>query len=59
MEIGYEKGEKCNRSDCDGILEEYDTDTSCSCHISPPCSHCVNSRAYCPKCGWDAREEET
>jgi hypothetical protein len=64
---GYEKGENCNRyiSDvllnriCDGIINEYDTDTSCTCHTGhPPCSHCVDSQVYCPKCGWDGYYEQ-
>lgn len=56
--LGYEQGEVCNRDGCQGILDEYDTDTSCSCHINPPCGHCVNSRVFCPVCEWDGGEEQ-
>ena len=47
------------RDGCIGIIEEHYTDTSCTCHCGhPPCSHCVDSRAYCPECGWDGYEEQ-
>jgi len=55
---GYEKGDKCNRNGCVGIIDEHDTDEVCSCHINPPCSHCTTSRAYCDVCGWDGYEEQ-
>ena len=55
---GYIKGEICNREGCDGIIEERDSEGSCSCHINPPCSYCETSRAYCPKCDWDGEEEQ-
>lgn len=55
--IGYEQGEICGRNGCDGVIEQHDTDTGCSCHISPPCSHCTTPREYCPACKWDAQEE--
>jgi hypothetical protein len=58
MDIGYEKGEICNRNGCNGILVERDTDKCCSCHISAPCSYCTDSRVYCLKCDWDGREEQ-
>lgn len=54
---GVEKGEICNRNGCAGIIEEHETDTTCSCHNHPPCSHCTTMREYCPTCGWDAEEE--
>ncbi len=57
-EHGIEKGEVCNRDDCQGIIDEHDTDSCCSCHISPPCSYCTDSREYCPVCNWDGREEQ-
>lgn len=58
MTIGYEKGEVCNRNNCSGIIEEYDIDGSCSCHVNPPCSYCTTPKEYCPACGWDAKEEQ-
>ena len=58
IEIGYDKGEQCNRNGCDGILEENDSSDSCSCHINPPCSYCTTNRCYCEKCGWDGEDEQ-
>lgn len=56
--IGYLKGEICNRDGCKGIIEEHDTEGCCSCHINPPCSYCTTSREYCSVCSWDGREEQ-
>lgn len=47
----------CGRNGCTGIIVRDDSDYSCSCHINPPCSDCVEEREYCPECGWDVREE--
>lgn len=58
MEEGIEKGEVCNRNGCDGIIESAGKEGSCSCHINPPCSYCTTSDEFCPKCGWDAAEEQ-
>ena len=55
---GVEAGQVCGRDGCTGILEEHDTDSGCSCHISPPCGHCTTSREFCPVCDWDAGEEQ-
>lgn len=55
---GYSIGEKCNREDCTGIIDEYHSDGCCSCHINPPCGYCTESREYCPVCGWDAKQEQ-
>lgn len=38
MTLGFEKGDKCNRDGCTGIIEEYERDV-CSCHITPPAHH--------------------
>ena len=54
---GYSKGELCNRNGCKGIIEEYDKEGGCSCHINPPCSYCTEPKTYCGDCDWDAREE--
>lgn len=43
-----EEGDTCLY--CEGVLE-YMTEGSCSCHINPPCSACVNSILTCPICG--------
>lgn len=55
---GYEKGETCNRDGCGGTIDEHHTDSCCSCHSNPPCSHCTDSRGYCTECGWDGREDQ-
>ena len=56
--LGYEKGDKCNREGCAGIISEHEKDGGCSCHINPPCSYCTEPNAYCKLCGWDAKEEQ-
>ena len=53
---GYSKGEICNRDGCDGVISEHHIEGSCSCHINPPCSYCVEPKEYCPKCDWDAKD---
>lgn len=58
MEEGYLKGDTCNRDNCQGIIDEHDSDGCCSCHINPPCSWCETSREYCPECGWDGEQEQ-
>lgn len=58
-QLGYETGEVCNRNaDCPGIIKEKERQGSCSCHINPPCSYCVDDYHYCSLCGWDGREEQ-
>lgn len=56
--LGIYKGEKCNRNGCEGIIDEYEKDGGCSCHINPPCSYCEEDAAYCEACGWSGREEQ-
>jgi len=55
---GVLKGEVCNRNGCCGVIDEHDSDSGCTCFINPPCSHCTDSRCYCPECGYDGREEQ-
>lgn len=55
---GFEENEVCGRDGCDGTIQLEDTDSCCSCHISPPCSHCVDDRHYCPKCDWHAIDDQ-
>ncbi len=55
--IGTIEGEVCNRNGCKGIIELMGTESSCSCHINPPCSHCTDAREYCPECDWSAKDE--
>lgn len=56
--LGFLKGETCNRGQCEGIIDEHEKDGSCSCHLNPPCSFCVDSTEYCPLCGWEGIEEQ-
>ena len=57
MNFGELVGEVCNREGCKGVIDEEEKG-SCSCHICPPCSACVDPREFCGECGWSAREEE-
>lgn len=57
-ELGYFKGEACNRNGCKGIIEEHEKEGSCTCHINPPCTYCTTPSEYCPECGWDAKDEQ-
>lgn len=58
-DIGYEKGDICNRNGCIGIIDEHEKEGCCSCHINPPCSYCTEQSEYCLECGWEASEEQT
>ena len=58
LELGIEMGEICNREGCKGIITEHKSNGSCSCHINPPCSHCVDDRHYCPVCDWQGIDEQ-
>lgn len=57
MELGYSKGETCNRDGCNGIIQEKDVDGGCSCHTNPPCDYCMYPKSYCSECEWDEKEE--
>ena len=39
--------------ECNGIYENADVD-GCSCHISPPCTACINSPLECSECKREA-----
>lgn len=56
--IGTITGEQCNRNGCKGIIEESPAHGVCSCHIHPPCSHCVDDRHYCPICNWQGIDDQ-
>lgn len=56
--LGLLEGETCNRNDCLGVMERIDTDSSCSCHIAPPCSHCVDACYICSECGFETEPPE-
>lgn len=53
---GCGEGERCNRDGCEGILG-FQPVEDCTCHISPPCSACVNNPLACPKCDWQSDDE--
>ena len=43
------EGDICGFEGCQGILE-YVRQTSCSCHINPPCSACTDAPLVCGIC---------
>ena len=49
MEIGYFKGDICNRNGCQGTMQR--ADGVCRCHLNPPCSYCENNEIICDECG--------
>lgn len=49
-----QEGDEC---ECGGRFA-YIRQRSCSCHISPPCSACVDAPLICDACGAYANEEE-
>ena len=55
-ELGFVKGENCNREGCKGIIDEHEK-RGCSCHICPPCSSCTEPRGFCPECKWEESED--
>ena len=54
--LGAEEGEECGRSGCRGIMG-YREVTDCQCHISPPCSSCVDNPLVCFECGANPDED--
>lgn len=52
----YEEGGTC--PDCGTGKLEYPRVRGCSCHISPPCSACVDQRLKCDDCGCEEPEPE-
>ena len=56
MKKSLEEGDKCVHDDCNGVFE-YARQNQCSCHISPPCSACVDAPLVCNKCGHYSDEE--
>lgn len=49
---GISEDEVCNRDGCKGIMKR-EKEGSCSCHINPPCSACVDAHLVCSVCGFD------
>lgn len=50
--MARQEGDVCGYEGCDGIMG-YEPVENCSCHISPPCSACVENPLVCLKCGDD------
>lgn len=47
-----EEGDSCLHEDCNGTYEfQREEGRSCSCHINPPCSACMDMELVCNKCG--------
>jgi hypothetical protein len=55
--IGFEYGDVCGRDGCTGVLETKRV-RDCYCHISPPCSACVEAPLVCEECGWGERDDD-
>lgn len=51
----YKEGDRCPSFGCSGVFH-YPPGENCSCHISPPCSGCVDSELRCDTCGWDMED---
>ncbi len=55
MYYGYfEEGDIC--PECQDGKFYYPPVEQCSCHISAPCSACVNNQLVCDKCGYEPEE---
>lgn len=50
-----EEGDACPVANCTGYLEFEEAD-NCSCHLSPPCSACLETSLFCPECGFVAED---
>ena len=59
IEIGLTEGDVCNRKGCEGVMRDQETDTCCSCHINPPCSHCTDAIFECEECGEETEIPES
>lgn len=52
-DILNEEGHWCRKDGCTGIMEwRRRFGESCSCHINPPCSACMEMKLTCTKCGY-------
>lgn len=56
-DLGFIKGEICNRDGCIGVIDETPKEGSCSCHIHPPCGYCTTDTSYCPVCDWHPEDD--
>lgn len=55
-DVIHEEGDECPELDCSGMLVYGDVE-GCSCHISPPCSACVDNPLTCTECDWVQEDE--
>lgn len=46
---GNDEGDPCGVDACTGTLQ-FELPEDCTCHISPPCSACVDSPLRCTTC---------
>lgn len=51
----FSPGDPCPL-ECTGTLIERHHVEDCSCHISPPCSYCVDTTLICDMCDWEPPE---
>lgn len=56
QEFGITEGDICHRRGCLGVIETHPP-VNCSCHINPPCGPCTSPRNFCPKCGWEEKDD--
>lgn len=57
MMVDIQEGDNCPDQECCGTME-YGEVENCSCHISPPCHHCVDNPLVCSDCGYTLDELE-
>lgn len=50
----FEEGQLCPECKIGDLF--YPKVENCSCHISPPCSSCVDNKLTCDDCGWEEPE---
>lgn len=46
----FEEGDNCGIAECNGTLG-FNRVVDCYCHISPPCSPCIENPLVCLECG--------
>lgn len=49
IDHGLGEGDRCPRPGCTGVLL-ISPEGECTCHISPPCSSCVEAPLECEEC---------
>lgn len=54
--MNLEEGQNCPVC-YSGVLGYEDVD-GCTCHISPPCSQCIENPLVCLECGYNPEEDE-